>query len=1317
MKNQNTNEIRSAKSIARACASKALVVFMSFILVMGTSPFMQIAAAEEASLEQTNVQVQNSSEPAAASETSEQAAVDDSPSTDAGTTEQATTTAANSNATEQSATTATAESSSGTTTTTEQAAAASSTADSNASVNLVGSSEDEQTSTEEDAIALADNGQDEGLAEGTYGGYTYKKNSLTDAFLNSEYDGFRDPVATQWLGIAGSFHITAFDTLTTSSHIYGNVLAKTMNGSNNFGQTSEYEKNYGYKPLSYVQEYTNPSSNPAGIDDGIFVIGSGNTVTKVDNGNHLAINDANKNPVQLNSPKTLIQDADTAKNPFIDLNAVKTYTTQVSNNLAKQANVGADVVTEGSNTVINYQGDSGCAYVTLKASQLNSMNELHIKGMQIGEKDSSAICSVVINVEMDTDTLNLSKVHVILPNGQKANAGESNSTVGYVMFNIKNSTSAMTINLSDVVLASVLAPNATINLGGTAAGTFIGNKVNVLAESHARPFRGTLKPVTDELSVKKVWKDAYGNVESDEVANEHAAITVKVYQRSKAKDAADWGDWAEYKTLTLSKDNKWAASLTDLPKQDTDGTTYEYKVDEASKTADYDTAVTNDGSAWTIINQHKAVVNLSVEKKWVDSNDADGKRPGEITVKVTRSLDGRPKDETFEKTLTLSANKDDASKDWKASLTNLPAADADGNEYTYYVDEVKVDGYEVSIESGREPDKYGNMSYSFTLTNTHEAQKVAVKVKKVWKDNDNKAKVRPTSVAVQLYTVDNEGNLTAVDGKSATLDESNKWAAEWNDLLANEGGNTVSYTVRELDPETNEPVEDGTKLNNGYTVTYDESDGAETSTYTYTVTNTYEDDEDEMAFSLSGYSMQADSGEISEPDKVCYVDPKIYKVLEGRTLKDGEFSFQLIDDATGRPASTAENDAAGMVDFDAGHNLAPEGMEPSCLSFTSPGTYSYTVYETPGKAKDLSVVYSTEVVKFVTTIGKKDDGSLYEVESHYVKYANATDAAANAQGTIYKSTEHPTITNKVKPIYLALTKTDADTGTALAGATYGLYRVDDTASTGAVLVAKATSDSDGLMVFAAGDSEAITAGASYYFKEISAPAGYAVTDASTTAFTIVANADGTYSLTYEDGTVSNAAHAGTAADPIVFKPGEGVTDKKIAIAFGKVASDGTALSGAGLAILDEAGNKVDAWTTDGTGHVVTGLVVGAKYTFTEQTAPEGYTKAADVVFTVDEYGNVSVVSDATTNDLMNAYATGSTLNLVDYKQTELENKQTVVREKGINEKKGTNPTKSSMPATGDNSRFLVIPAIVGTLFVAAGLSARRRREEQRSPSS
>ncbi len=1521
MKNLNDNNVRSneneqnghtsMKHRVRAYLSKTLVVFMSMILVWGTSPITQLVYAEELN----NVEAYSTE--AASSTEGEGQAVSDEGATPAA------------ESTESSSVTTTAAD------TTTPAAVEGSTATSSTeststdTVNLVAESSDEdadETATsEEEGIALASNEQDDTVTPGTYGRYTYKQNSLKNAFETSEYDSYRDPVATQWLGIAGSFHITGFDEVNTSSHIYGNILTKTLNGSNNFGQTSWYENTYGYRPLSYVQNYTTPSSNPSGINDSVFVIGSGSKVTTVDNGSHLAIDG-----VQLNEPKTLIQDTDTATAPFIDLDAVKAKTIEVSDSLARVADVGASVSKEGSNTYINYEGDSGCAYVTFKASELNSMDQLYIKGMAL-----NGSCSVVVNVEMDTNTLNLSKVHVLLPNGQTAGTGETDSTVGYVMFNIKNSTSAMTISLSDRVLASVLAPNSTINLGGSAAGTFIGSKVNVTAESHARPFRGTLKPVVDTLSVKKVWKDAYGNEEPADVANAHGAVTVKVYQRSKAKDASDWGAWTEYETVTLSKDNGWAKSWTNLPKRDTNGTTYEYKIDEVSQTADYDSTVSNDGGAWTITNQHKAVtklsvkkvwddeddvdglrstlfdkvtfkvlrsvkgektqdtgltieltsadgswqgsldnldkydaegneytyslkevltdaqkaeyegkievsgpkydtnknasytftatnthkgkkvsvkvakkwedndnkankrptsvkvqlytvdaegnlsavegktatledgkwsaewgnlpkneagkkisytvreldasgnpldegaeldngyavsydgegsysftvtntyedkgkVSLSVEKAWDDEDDVDGLRPESIKVEVKRSVEGG-KAETV-KTLELEAGEDGS---WKASLSDLPKYDADGSEYAYGIDEVKVEGYDVkTVEATPTTDDNGNVSYSFSLTNTHKAEKVSVKVAKKWEDNDNKANKRPTSVKVQLYTVDAEGNLSAVEGKTATL-EDGKWSAEWGNLPKNEAGKKISYTVRELDASGN-PLAEGAELDNGYAVTY-ESDGYGTDTYSYTVTNTYE--EEEQAFTLSGYSMAAEAAPVSEPDKVCYVDPKIYKKLEGRALTAGEFSFRLVDDKTGAIISTAENDEAGMVDFDAANNVGTK-ENPTCLKFTAPGTYTYTVRENPDKSKDLSIDYSTEVVKFVTTIGKDSNGALYEEESHYVVYASQADAdAATNNATRFESSEHPTITNKVKSLHIALTKTDANTGAKLAGATYGLYRVDDSASTGSVLVATATSGSNGVMTFTAGDTNGIAASGTYYFQEISAPDGYAVSEAKTCEFTIEKANDGTYTLAYKDGTVSDAAHAGTAADPIVFKPGTGVTDTKIAITFGKVSSDGTALSGAKLAVRDEAGNDVASWTTDGKGYVVSGLVVGAKYVLYEKAAPEGYAKAAEVTFTVDEYGKVSIVGGASYNSLLNAYATGSQLNLVDYKQTELENKQEVVREKGVSEKKGTKPSKSSMPATGDNSRFSVIPAIVGTLMIAAGLATRRRREE------
>ena len=53
-----------------------------------------------------------------------------------------------------------------------------------------------------------------------------------------------------------------------------------------------------------------------------------------------------------------------------------------------------------------------------------------------------------------------------------------------------------------------------------------------------------------------------------------------------------------------------------------------------------------------------------------------------------------------------------------------------------------------------------------------------------------------------------------------------------------------------------------------------------------------------------------------------------------------------------------------------------------------------------------------------------------------------------------------------------------------------------------------------------------------------------------------------------------------------------------------------------LQILDEKGQVVDEWTTDGTVHEVKGLLIaGAKYTIHEKKTPAGYKTSDDVSFT------------------------------------------------------------------------------------------------------
>ena len=60
---------------------------------------------------------------------------------------------------------------------------------------------------------------------------------------------------------------------------------------------------------------------------------------------------------------------------------------------------------------------------------------------------------------------------------------------------------------------------------------------------------------------------------------------------------------------------------------------------------------------------------------------------------------------------------------------------------------------------------------------------------------------------------------------------------------------------------------------------------------------------------------------------------KVNKTLEGRTLKEGEFNFELVED--GNVVATGSNDADGNVVF-------------SSITYTQPGSHVYTVREVKG---------------------------------------------------------------------------------------------------------------------------------------------------------------------------------------------------------------------------------------------------------------------------------------------------------------------------------------------------------------------------------
>lgn len=123
-----------------------------------------------------------------------------------------------------------------------------------------------------------------------------------------------------------------------------------------------------------------------------------------------------------------------------------------------------------------------------------------------------------------------------------------------------------------------------------------------------------------------------------------------------------------------------------------------------------------------------------------------------------------------------------AENEWKASFTELPTKDARGNVYLYKVSESGVpEGYVSHIEStdGR-----------YVITNTY--GKIDIPVEKTWIDLDDRDKLRPESVEIELVA---NGEPT---GDKLILSDACDWKGAFMKLdPRDEHGETIVYEVRE----------------------------------------------------------------------------------------------------------------------------------------------------------------------------------------------------------------------------------------------------------------------------------------------------------------------------------------------------------------------------------------------------------------------------------------------------------------------------------------------------------------------------------------
>jgi len=288
----------------------------------------------------------------------------------------------------------------------------------------------------------------------------------------------------------------------------------------------------------------------------------------------------------------------------------------------------------------------------------------------------------------------------------------------------------------------------------------------------------THKVTKTEVSVKKVWKDTDNQ-------DGLRAKSVEIKLKANGEDTG--------KAITLTEANGWTGTFTDLDKNKA-GNEIKYTIEEVAIEG-YTSEITGDMSVgYTVTNTHEvAKTKVSVKKDWVDATNQDKVRPESITVTLYADK------VATEKTLTL--NK---ANGWTGTFEDLDVYKA-GEPIEYTVDENEVVGYTKDIKLTAETDE----GIEYTLTNTHEVEKISVSGQKTWNDNNDQDDKRPDKIVIRLYK-----NNEEIDSQEVTAENGWKW--EFTDLekyTAGQVGVVAKYTISE------DAVDGYTSEVSGYNVT------------------------------------------------------------------------------------------------------------------------------------------------------------------------------------------------------------------------------------------------------------------------------------------------------------------------------------------------------------------------------------------------------------------------------------------------------------------------------------------------------------------
>ena len=742
------------------------------------------------------------------------------------------------------------------------------------------------------------------------------------------------------------------------------------------------------------------------------------------------------------------------------------------------------------------------------------------------------------------------------------------------------------------------------------------------------------KTGTTSLNGTKVWVD--GN-------NTHTSsseVTLTLYRISARENST--ASIYTGAAVSWSGDNY---SYSNLPAYDTDGYAYTYYVEE-SPISGFATTYENTGAntvvtdkaytGGTMRNTKTGMTSLNGTKVWVDGNNMHTSS-SEVTLTLYR-ISAKKNSTASEYTgATVSWSGDNY------SYSDLPAYDAEGYAYTYYVVESPISGFATIYEN--------------TGTNS-----------------------TVTDKAYEGGTITNElitGDLKVTKSVISSTASDHEKLFHFKVTLTN--GNTISGTygdmtftagVAEFDlKDTQSAVATG--LPAGITFIVAEDDYATEFDTTRSGENGTIEAGKEKTASYVNTRREGDlsveknlQGEDGDPERafeitVTLSDTTINGTYGEMKFADGVATFSIKADekktAKGLPAKigyTVEESADQLYTLASSDNLngtIAEGTEKAAhLVNKKKGTIDKFVHDTVDIYKEDKstrdpldgaefTLYSDETCKDADKI-KTYTGKKFSIDTEDPELANyLPDDPADTTTLYLKETKAPegyvlddtvhamaitmaisepeyddvedafiitttysiqidekasvNITNKKTEVKVS--KVDVADGKELEGATIQILDKDGK------LVTEWTSGKE------AHEVTGLKTGEEYTLKETVAPDGYCIT--AETHFTI----DETGKVTSKDTKIRE--------DGVML-----VEDAMTSVKVSKVdVADGKELEGATIQILDKDGKVVEEWTSGEEAHEITGLKTGEEYTLRETVAPEGYCITTDTHFTIDETGKVT----------------------------------------------------------------------------------------------